>query len=103
MTVRFGSKHASADHVIERAAYQAVQRGRADVVVATDDRLERDVVGGMGASTMGARALQSEVARVAGDVDTETKRMRDEQAEHAGRARSELRRRLERIRRGEDR
>jgi predicted RNA-binding protein with PIN domain len=62
VTVLFGSKHASADHVIERAAYQAVQRGEgAEVVVATDDRLERDVVGGMGVATMGARALQAEV------------------------------------------
>ena len=49
VTVLFGSKRATADHVIERAAYRASQRGEgADVVVATDDRLERDVVGGDG-------------------------------------------------------
>ena len=92
MTVLFGTKRASADHVIERAAYQASQRGEgADVVVATDDRLERDVVGGMGVATMGARALEAEVARVAGGVDTETKRMRDDSRrthEGGGRARS---------------
>ena len=53
VTVLFGSKRATADHVIERAAYQASQRGEgADVVVATDDRLERDVVGAMGVATM---------------------------------------------------
>jgi uncharacterized protein len=106
VTVRFGTKRASADHVIERAAYQASQRGEgADVVVATDDRLERDVVGGMGVATMGARALEVEVARVAGGVNTETKRMRDD-SRRATRVEDgldpEVRRRLERIRRGED-
>jgi predicted RNA-binding protein with PIN domain len=105
--VLFGSKRASADHIIERAAYRAVQRGDgADVVVATDDRLERDVVGGMGVATMGARALESEVARVAGGVNTETKRMRDE-SRRSTRVEDgldpEVRRRLERIRRGDDR
>jgi predicted RNA-binding protein with PIN domain len=105
VTVLFGSKQASADHVIERAAYRASQRGEgADVVVATDDRLERDVVGGMGVATMGARALEAEVARVAGGVDTETKRMRDDSRRSTrvedGLA-PEVRLRLERIRRGE--
>jgi predicted RNA-binding protein with PIN domain len=103
----FGSKRASADHVIERAAYKASQRGEgADVVVATDDRLERDVVGAMGVATMGARALEAEVARIAGTVDTETRRMRDD-SRRSSRLEDgldpEIRRRLERIRRGEDR
>jgi predicted RNA-binding protein with PIN domain len=107
VTVLFGSKHASADHVIERAAYRAVERGEgADVVVATDDRLMRDVVGGMGVATMGARALEAEVARVAGGVNAETKRRRDD-SKRATRVEDgldpEVRRRLERIRRGEDR
>jgi predicted RNA-binding protein with PIN domain len=107
VTVLFGSKQASADHIIERAAYKAAERGEgADVVVATDDRLERDVVGAMGVATMGARALEAEVARVAGGVSTETKRMRDE-GRRTTRVEDgldpEVRRRLERIRRGEDR
>jgi predicted RNA-binding protein with PIN domain len=107
VTVLFGSRLASADHVIERTAYQAAQRGEgADVVVATDDRLERDVVGGMGVATMGARALEAEVARVAGDVDVATRRMRDD-SRKSSRVEDgldpEVRRRLERIRRGEDR
>lgn len=107
VTVLFGSRRATADHVIERAAYKASQRGEgADVVVATDDRLERDVVGGMGIATMGARALEAEVARVAGGVDTETRRMRDD-SRRSSRLEDgldpEIRRRLERIRRGEDR
>jgi len=107
VTVLFGSKQATADHVIERAAYRAADRGEgADVVVATDDRLERAVVGAMGIATMGARALEAEVARVAGTVDTETRRMRDE-SRRSSRVEDgldpEMRRRLERIRRGEDR
>jgi uncharacterized protein len=105
VSVIFGTKRASADHVIERAAYRASQRGEgADVVVATDDRLERDVVGGMGVATMGARALEAEVARVAGGVDVETRRMRDD-SKRSSRVEDgldpEVRRRLERIRRGD--
>ena len=105
VTVLFGSKRASADHVIERAAYRASQRGEgADVVVATDDRLERDVVGAMGVATMGARSLEAEVARVAGGVDATTRRMRDD-SRRTSRLEDgldpEIRRRLERIRRGE--
>src|SRR5579862_839414 len=107
VTVLFGSKRASADHVIERAAYKAAQRGEgADVVVATDDRLERDVVGGMGVATMGARALETEVTRVAGEVNTQTRRMRDD-TRRTTRVEDgldpEVRARLERLRRGEDR
>ena len=59
----------------------------------------------MGVATMGARALEAEVARVAGSVETATERS----ATTAGEARRvedgldpEVRRRLERIRRGED-
>ena len=107
VTGLFGSKRATADHVIERAAYQAAQRGDgADVVVATDDRLERDVVGAMGVATMGARALEAEVARVSGGIDAETRRMRDD-SRRSTRLEDgldpEIRRRLERLRRGEDR
>lgn len=107
VTVLFGSKRATADHVIERVAYRASQRGEgADVVVATDDRLERDVVGAMGVATMSARALEAEVGRVAGSLNTETRRMRDD-SRRGTRVEDgldpEIRRRLERIRRGEDR
>ncbi|HVC41969.1 MAG TPA: NYN domain-containing protein [Candidatus Saccharimonadales bacterium] len=106
VTVLFGSRRATADHVIERAAYRASQRGEgADVVVATDDRLERDVVGAMGVATMGARALEAEVARVAGGVGDKTKRMRED-SRRSSRLENgldpEVRRRLERLRRGEE-
>jgi predicted RNA-binding protein with PIN domain len=74
-------------------------------VVATDDRLERDVVGGMGVATMGARALEAEVARIAGQVGAETRRMRDD-SQRTRRVEDgldpEVRRRLERLRRGDD-
>ncbi len=106
VTVLFGSKRSTADHVIERAAYKASQRGEgADVVVATDDRLERDVVGAMGVATMGARALEAEVGRVAGSLGAETRRMRDDSRRRTrveDGLDPEVRRRLERIRRGED-
>ena len=106
ITVIYASKQATADHVIERAAYQAAQRGEgADVVVATDDRLERAVVAAMGVATMGARALETEVARVAGTVERETRKLRDE-SRRSSRVEDgldpEVRRRLERLRRGED-
>ena len=79
VTVLFGSKRASADHVIERAAYKASQRGEgADVVVATDDRLERDVVGAHGRGDHGGASARGGGSRVAGSVDTETRRMRDD-------------------------
>ena len=74
-------------------------------MVATDDRLERDVVGAMGVATMGARALEAEVARVAGSVGAETKRMREDSRRRTrleDRLDPEIRRRLERLRRGED-
>jgi predicted RNA-binding protein with PIN domain len=69
VTVRFGSRQASADHVIERLAYEAAQEGTGiDVVVATNDRLTRDVVGAMGVPTMSAAALEADVERVAAEA-----------------------------------
>jgi predicted RNA-binding protein with PIN domain len=59
----------------------------------------------MGVATMGARALEAEVARVAGNVDAETRRMRDD-SRRTLRVEDgldpEVRRRLERLRRGDD-
>jgi uncharacterized protein len=67
--VRFGTKHATADHVIERTAYEAARRGEAAAVtVATDDRLQRDMVRAMGIATTSAQALNEEVSRVAASV-----------------------------------
>ena len=105
VTVRYGTKTASADHVIERLANEASRRGNAaDVVVATGDRLQRSMVGAMGAATMSARALEEEVMRVASNAGADARRHRDEAAS-ARRVEHQLdpdvRRRLEALRRGQ--
>jgi predicted RNA-binding protein with PIN domain len=69
VTVRFSGPAGSADHVIERLAYQAARGGRgADVVVATSDRLQRDMVRAMGVTTMDARTLEVEVRGAAAET-----------------------------------
>jgi predicted RNA-binding protein with PIN domain len=102
VSVRYGSKRASADHVIERLAYEAMQRGEAiDVVVATSDRLTRDVVGAMGVPSMSALALQTEVDRVSSETAAAVRATgvpsRRRVEDHLS---DEVRRRLEAIRRG---
>jgi predicted RNA-binding protein with PIN domain len=55
----FGSKGQSADHVLERRV--SIARGRSDagrVTVASGDRLQRDLVMGMGGAVIGAEALR---------------------------------------------
>ena len=103
--VRFSTGHDSADHVIERLAYKATRNGlAADVVVATSDRLQRDMVRAMGVTTMDARTLEAEVRAAAQSTETHAATMRDH-AEHARRVEHHLsedvRVRLERMRRGE--
>src|SRR5579884_3172218 len=72
VTVVFGARTMSADHVIERLANEAARRGDAgDVVVATGDRLQRALVGAMGAATMSPAALLEEVERTRADVSRE--------------------------------
>lgn len=79
VTVRYGTRTASADHVIERLAGDAARRGNAgDVVVATGDNLQRALVGAMGVSTMSARGLEAELSRVAGDLSASSRRRREE-------------------------
>ena len=103
--VRFSGGHDSADHVIERLAYAATRNGPAvDVVVATSDRLQRDMVRAMGVTTMDARTLEAEVRAAATQTNQRAEAMRDS-ASNARRVEHHLsddvRRRLERIRRGE--
>jgi uncharacterized protein len=103
--VRFSGGHESADHVIERIAYLATRGGPAeDVVVATSDRLQRDMVRAMGVTTMDALTLQAEVAAAATGTAERATRLRD-QARHARRVEHHLsddvRARLERLRRGD--
>jgi predicted RNA-binding protein with PIN domain len=58
--VIFTRKGHSADHAIERIAYQASQVG--DVItVATSDRFQRDLVRGMGGAVISAEELERRV------------------------------------------
>jgi predicted RNA-binding protein with PIN domain len=58
--VVFTRKGHSADHVIERMAYEASQAG--DVItVATSDRFQRDLVRGMGGAVISALELERRV------------------------------------------
>src|SRR5207245_3967176 len=106
VTVRFGTKASSADHIIEREAFAAKKRGAViDLVVATNDRLQRDVVGAMGVPTMGAKALDEEVRRAVTAFEQQTRTRREHPA-HQGRLEHhiapDVAARLEKIRRGEE-
>jgi predicted RNA-binding protein with PIN domain len=58
--VVFTRKGHSADHVIERIAYDASQTGDA-ITVATSDRFQRDLVRGMGGAVISALELERRV------------------------------------------
>lgn len=104
--VRFsrGGVGGSADHLIERLANEAARAGGAErVMVATSDRLQRDLVRAMGVASVDAGSLEVEVAEAAAETGAQARRRRDE----AGFARrvehhltDEVRRRLEMLRRG---
>lgn len=103
--VRFSGGHESADHLIERLAYLATRGGFAeDVVVATSDRLQRDMVRAMGVTTIDARTLEAEVSAAATGTTERATHLRD-QADSARRVEHhlspEVRARLERLRRGD--
>lgn len=102
VTVRFGTRSASADHVIERLASESARRGAAgQVTVATGDRLQRAMVGAMGVNTVSATTLAAELARVAAEVAA-SRRRRDDGARSARRVEAHLdddmRRKLEALR-----
>jgi hypothetical protein len=106
VTVMFGSKAQSADHVIERRVSIAARRGEAGrVTVATSDRLQRDMVMAMGAAVIGAEALRQVVLGTRAEVGEHTARRRRE-AGFANRLEDRLdpatRRSLERMRRPGD-
>lgn len=76
--VRFSGAAQSADHVIERLAYEASRAGvAATVVVVTGDRLQRDLVRAMGAVTMGAADLLAEVEGARSEAAQRARRSRD--------------------------
>jgi len=104
VTVCFGTELQSADHVIERLAYEATRDGPApDVIVVTGDRLQATLVTAMGVSTMSVQSLQEDVLR----ATTESSRAQQGKGEVSRFRRvedtidPETRARLERMRRGE--
>ncbi|MBJ7593656.1 MAG: NYN domain-containing protein [Candidatus Dormibacteraeota bacterium] len=103
VTVVFGSKGQTADHVIERRVSIASHRGDArSVTVATGDRLQRDLVMAMGASVIGPEALRQLVRGAQADMDRHNSRRGSESSfanRLEGRIDPEVRRRLERLRR----
>jgi predicted RNA-binding protein with PIN domain len=58
--VMFTRKGMSADHAIERMAY-TLAGGREPIMVATNDRFQRDLVAGMGGAVISAEELQRRV------------------------------------------
>jgi predicted RNA-binding protein with PIN domain len=74
------------------------------VVVATSDRLQRDMVRAMGVTTMDARTLEAEVRAAAASTTERSMAMRD-RADNARRVEhhlsAEVRAQLERLRRGQ--
>jgi predicted RNA-binding protein with PIN domain len=103
--VWYGSSRESADHVIERLMYESSRRGTGlEMVLATDDHLQRDLVRAKGVPTMSSRVLLAEVVRAEGERSGEIGR-RDESLTVNDRIESridpEVRRQLEALRRGE--
>src|SRR5579875_1633701 len=58
----------SADHAIERMAYRARREGE-QLVVATSDRLHRDLLRGMGAAVIDAHQLRQQVEDAERDLE----------------------------------
>ena len=104
ITVRYGTASATADNVIERMAYKVTRGGLAhDVIVATSDRLQRELVIAMGVGVMTTLELCAEVqgtARLTND-DIATRRT---EADFSHRVEDHLdaglREQLEQLRRG---
>ena len=103
--IRYGSSRESADHVIERLMYEASRQGGGlELILATDDHLQRDLVRGKGVPTMSSRALLVEVERAEGERGGEIRRRVEGLAADArieSRIDPEVRRQLEAIRRGD--
>ena len=104
VTVVFSGRSGSADHLIERLVYEAARAGGArEVMVATSDRLQRDLVRAMGVATIDSAGFEREVSEARSEIGTRTRRSR-EQAGFARRVEQslppEVLRRLEQLRRG---
>jgi len=71
--VVFTRKGHSADHIIERMAYEASQAG--DVItVATSDRFQRDLVRGMGGAVISALELERRVIEAESEMGRRVQR-----------------------------
>jgi len=104
VTVVFSGRSGSADHLIERLVYEAARAGEArDVMVATSDRLQRDLVRAMGVATIDAAGFEAEVAAAGREIGALTERSR-EQSRFSRRVEQSLPpdvlQRLEQLRRG---
>ncbi len=73
--VVFTRKGLSADHVIERLAYTISGEGR-PLVVATNDRFQRDLVAGMGGGVISAEELQRRVVEAEKQLSRSVERYR---------------------------
>ena len=71
--VIFTRKGYSADHVIERIAYEAAQ-SRDVITVATSDRFQRDMVRGMGGAVISALELERQVVDAEHEMERRVKR-----------------------------
>jgi predicted RNA-binding protein with PIN domain len=71
--VLFTRRGHSADHAIERIAYQAAQAGD-QITVATSDRFQRDMVRGMGGAVISALELERQVVEAEAEMGRRVKR-----------------------------
>ena len=71
--VLFTRKGHSADHAIERIAYQASDAGDV-IIVATSDRFQRDLVRGMGGAVISALELERQVIDAEDEMSRNVKR-----------------------------
>lgn len=71
--VVFTRKGHSADHAIERIAYQATGSGDA-ITVATSDRFQRDLVRGMGGAVISALELERRVVEAEQEMTRRVRR-----------------------------
>lgn len=71
--VVFTRRGRSADHAIERMAYEHAER-RLPLMVATSDRFHRDMLRGMGAAVIGSRELELRVEAAERDLRTRIRR-----------------------------
>jgi len=73
VTIIFTRRGHSADHAIERLAYQAAEAGDM-ITVATSDRFQRDLVRGTGGAVISATELERQVVDAEAELARRVKR-----------------------------